>query len=833
MNVVEPAAVQPNGAPDDVLRVEHIAKSFGAITALRDVSLHLRKGEVLGLIGDNGAGKSTLVKILSGYHRPDAGAISLFGEPVQSEVRHPRPLARHRHRLPGPRAGARTVRVPQHVPEARAHAPEACSTTARCAAQARAHLNSLGVNIPDVNAEVATLSGGQRQAIAVARSVFSDAKIILLDEPLAAMGAKEGGADPQAHPRAARARRRLADRDRAQLPARARDLRPRVPAAERPHHVRPAHRGDVGRGVARRSSARNIACPTREQRRRRRRRPADARRRPLPRASPSTSTCCSRPRSSTTSSRRGERIVIESVAIRLGVSPTPVREALARLAGEQLVASAPTWATRRCRRSRSTELRDLFEAREVIECAGAVRACERSTEADLARLREIDARIRAGHYGKDRYSEFVSFVNDNQRFHETLLDAARNPELRRAFDALNYEARIARRTRGRGVPDLEPDLRGARRDHRRARGARRRCAGRGRPAARTREPPAPGRRPRALPGGRQLSPPLRLDEPLGDLGRGRGAGLAREREAAVELERLAVQRRRARRRRASARAPRAPRASSASPRGVSSRSDALARRASRLPANGPTAIGVGAEARRGVLDHGHAQHRLQQHPAGAVGPRARARQRAEVRDDGDPALARRAPAAARAPRRPAARRCRGWPRVQAAGLDRRERAELRPRRDGDEHVAARDVDAAAQVAAPGQLRRRSRPSTASAPARPGASESGGANSAVVISTAPSRGRRRRGCRRRSCSGPRRSPGTPRPRPSPRARPARCPTGMMRCTPSLASSVLKSGEVSLMALATQPGPMWLTVMRSRAHSRAITPTRWPTACFVPP
>ena len=59
--------------------------------------------------------------------------------------------------------------------------------------QARAQLDSLGVNIPDVNAEVVTLSGGQRQAIAVARSVFSDAKIILLDEPLAAMGAKEGG----------------------------------------------------------------------------------------------------------------------------------------------------------------------------------------------------------------------------------------------------------------------------------------------------------------------------------------------------------------------------------------------------------------------------------------------------------------------------------------------------------------------------------------------------------------------------------------------------------------------------------------------------------------
>jgi DNA-binding GntR family transcriptional regulator len=150
-----------------------------------------------------------------------------------------------------------------------------------------------------------------------------------------------------------------------------------------------------------------------------------------------------------------QRIVIETVAIRLGVSPTPVREALARLAGEQLVAFRAYVGYSALPPLSLSELRDLFEAREVIECAGAIRACERSTGVDLARLREIDAHIQAGHYGKDRYSEFVSFVNDNQRFHETLLDAARNPELRRAFDALNYEARIARRTRGRGIPDLE------------------------------------------------------------------------------------------------------------------------------------------------------------------------------------------------------------------------------------------------------------------------------------------------------------------------------------------------------------------------------------------
>src|SRR5947207_10127951 len=74
-------AVGPTGAADDVLRVEHIAKRFGPVTALRDISLHLRKGEVLGLLGDNGAGKSTLMKILCGFHKPDTGRMFLRGEP--------------------------------------------------------------------------------------------------------------------------------------------------------------------------------------------------------------------------------------------------------------------------------------------------------------------------------------------------------------------------------------------------------------------------------------------------------------------------------------------------------------------------------------------------------------------------------------------------------------------------------------------------------------------------------------------------------------------------------------------------------------------------------
>ena len=80
-------------ASDDVLRVEHVAKRFGPVTALRDVNLHLRKGEVLGLLGDNGAGKSTLMKIISGFQKPDEGRIVVKGEETElRSVDHARSL---------------------------------------------------------------------------------------------------------------------------------------------------------------------------------------------------------------------------------------------------------------------------------------------------------------------------------------------------------------------------------------------------------------------------------------------------------------------------------------------------------------------------------------------------------------------------------------------------------------------------------------------------------------------------------------------------------------------------------------------------------------------
>src|ERR1035438_5270251 len=79
--------VEPHSADDDVLRVEHIAKRFGATTALRDVNLHLKKGEVLGLLGDNGAGKSTLIKILSGFQKQNEGNMRSEERRVGQECR--------------------------------------------------------------------------------------------------------------------------------------------------------------------------------------------------------------------------------------------------------------------------------------------------------------------------------------------------------------------------------------------------------------------------------------------------------------------------------------------------------------------------------------------------------------------------------------------------------------------------------------------------------------------------------------------------------------------------------------------------------------------------
>jgi simple sugar transport system ATP-binding protein len=177
----------------DVLRVEHIVKRFGNVTALRDVSMHLRKGEVLGLIGDNGAGKSTLIKIITGFHRPDEGRIFIDGEEVElKSVSQAQSLGIQTVYQDLALVNDLSVYHNMFLNSEITFKPLPFLNNRRMKEQTRRNLDEIGVSIPSIETEVAMLSGGQRQAIAVARSVYSNDKILLLDEPLAAMGAKEG-----------------------------------------------------------------------------------------------------------------------------------------------------------------------------------------------------------------------------------------------------------------------------------------------------------------------------------------------------------------------------------------------------------------------------------------------------------------------------------------------------------------------------------------------------------------------------------------------------------------------------------------------------------------
>jgi simple sugar transport system ATP-binding protein len=179
---------------EDVLRIEDISMSFGAVTVLRGMELHLRRGEILGLVGDNGAGKSTLVKILTGYHAPDGGRVYIDGEEVRlRSVQHAR--AHGIETVFQDLALVDELSVFHNLFLNREHTAGGWFrflNNRSMRAAARRCLDEMAVDIPSIDVPVAKLSGGQRQAIAVARAIQQkNIKILLLDEPLAAMGAKE------------------------------------------------------------------------------------------------------------------------------------------------------------------------------------------------------------------------------------------------------------------------------------------------------------------------------------------------------------------------------------------------------------------------------------------------------------------------------------------------------------------------------------------------------------------------------------------------------------------------------------------------------------------
>ena len=179
-----------------VLRVEQVSKRFGNVVALSGVSMDVHAGRVTCLLGDNGAGKSTLIQILAGVHQPTTGRYLVDGEPVR--------LASPRDAL---RRGIATVyqdlaMIPLMsiwrnfflgAEPALGRGPLRRLDVAQCERVAREELAQLGVVVRDTSQPVGTLSGGERQAVAIARAIHFGARVLILDEPTAALGVKQAG----------------------------------------------------------------------------------------------------------------------------------------------------------------------------------------------------------------------------------------------------------------------------------------------------------------------------------------------------------------------------------------------------------------------------------------------------------------------------------------------------------------------------------------------------------------------------------------------------------------------------------------------------------------
>ena len=193
MNQKDIPAISPDASV--ILEMIGISKTFGAVTALVDVTIKLRKGEVLALVGDNGAGKSTLIKILSGFHHPDSGRIVYQGR----EVRFGSPRdarAQGIETVYQDLALINDLSVYHNMFVGREYHTRILGLklldNKKMRDLARTYLDTLGIEVPSVDSLVELLSGGQRQSVAVARSIYSSPTILVLDEPLAALGVREG-----------------------------------------------------------------------------------------------------------------------------------------------------------------------------------------------------------------------------------------------------------------------------------------------------------------------------------------------------------------------------------------------------------------------------------------------------------------------------------------------------------------------------------------------------------------------------------------------------------------------------------------------------------------
>ena len=182
------------GSP--LIEMRGIGKRFGGVTALEDVDLELRAGEVLAIVGDNGAGKSTLIKILTGVYRPTSGTMTMAGEPLVLND-HSDAIDR------GIDAVYQSLALADHLTPAanlflgseltRRVLGVTLLDNRRMREEAeRVLLERLGVRLRSMDVPTSSLSGGQRQAVAIARAVYhSDLKVLVMDEPTAALGPQE------------------------------------------------------------------------------------------------------------------------------------------------------------------------------------------------------------------------------------------------------------------------------------------------------------------------------------------------------------------------------------------------------------------------------------------------------------------------------------------------------------------------------------------------------------------------------------------------------------------------------------------------------------------
>ena len=183
-----PAASRaPGGGSEPVLELRGINKRFGAVQALTDIHLTVGRGEVVGLVGDNGAGKSTLIKVIAGVHAADEGDLVING-------------ARQRFSSPkdAQKAGVATVFQDLALCENLdvvanlflGHEKTRGGVLDEVAMEAKSWelLRSLSAKIPSVRVPIAALSGGQRQTVAIARSLLGEPSLVMLDEPTAALG---------------------------------------------------------------------------------------------------------------------------------------------------------------------------------------------------------------------------------------------------------------------------------------------------------------------------------------------------------------------------------------------------------------------------------------------------------------------------------------------------------------------------------------------------------------------------------------------------------------------------------------------------------------------